>query len=73
MMTVQRQVGKLLHRSTDESQVSILLKDFEEADKMLDKVSLYSKKSRQLINQTNVLSLADRVYESMARCLGLHP
>lgn len=38
MMTVQRQVGKLLHRSADASQVSVLLNDFEEADKMLDKV-----------------------------------
>lgn len=40
MQSVQRQVGKFLLRSADESQVSVLLKDFEDADKMLTKVGL---------------------------------
>ncbi len=38
MQSVQRQVGKFLTRSADGSQVSVLLKDFEDADKMLTKV-----------------------------------
>lgn len=38
MQSVQRQVGKFLTRSADASQVSVLLKDFEDADKMLTKV-----------------------------------
>ena len=38
MMSVQRQFGKLLPRSTDESQVSVMLKEFDDADVMLGKV-----------------------------------
>lgn len=38
MQSVQRQFGKFLSRSADESKVSVLLKDFEDADKMLTKV-----------------------------------
>jgi hypothetical protein len=40
MQTVQRHFGKYMRRSADEQQVSVLLKDFEEADKLLSKVSL---------------------------------
>ncbi len=40
MQSVHRSFGKLLTRSADESQVSILLKDFEDADRMLTKVSI---------------------------------
>ena len=40
MQTMQRQFGKLLPRTADESQVSVLLKDFEDADKMLAKVCM---------------------------------
>ena len=40
MQTVQRRFGKFLPRTADESQVSVLLKDFEDADRMLAKVGL---------------------------------
>ena len=39
MQSMQRRFGKFLPRSADESQVAVLLKDFDEADKMLTKVS----------------------------------
>ena len=39
MQNMQRRFGKLLPRTADESQVSVLLKDFEDADRMLTKVS----------------------------------
>jgi hypothetical protein len=35
---MQRQFGKLLPRTADEAQVGMLIKDFEEADHMLDTV-----------------------------------
>jgi hypothetical protein len=38
MQSVQRHFGKFGRRSADETQVSVLLKDFEEADKLLTKV-----------------------------------
>jgi hypothetical protein len=38
MLKVQRQFGKFMPRTADESHVSVLLKDFEEADKMLTRV-----------------------------------
>lgn len=38
MQSVQRRFGRLLPRTADESQVSVLLKDFDDADKMLAKV-----------------------------------
>ncbi|PWY72924.1 hypothetical protein BO70DRAFT_364706 [Aspergillus heteromorphus CBS 117.55] len=38
MHSMQRQFGRLMKRSADESQVAILLKDFEEADKLLGKI-----------------------------------
>ena len=38
MQRVQRRFGKLLPRTADESQVAVLLKDFDDADKMLAKV-----------------------------------
>ena len=40
MQSVQRRFGKLLPRTADESQVAVLLKDFEDADKMLAKVRI---------------------------------
>ena len=40
MQSMQRRFGKLLPRSADESQVAILLKDFDEADRMLQRVRL---------------------------------
>ena len=38
MQSVQRRFGKFLPRTADESQVAVLLKDFEDADLMLAKV-----------------------------------
>lgn len=38
MNTVHRQFGRLMKRSADDSQVSVLLKDFEDADMLLSKV-----------------------------------
>lgn len=38
MQNMQRRFGKLLPRTVDESQVAVLMKDFEDADKMLAKV-----------------------------------
>lgn len=35
---MHRHLGKFMKRSADESQVSVLLKDFDEADKLLAKV-----------------------------------
>lgn len=37
MQSMSRQFGKFLPRTADESQVAVLLKDFEDADKMLTK------------------------------------
>lgn len=39
MQRVQRRFGKLLPRTADETQVSLLLKDFDDADSMLGRVS----------------------------------
>lgn len=38
MQSVQRRFGKFLPRTADEAQVGVLLKDFDDADKMLAKV-----------------------------------
>ncbi|KAI1906876.1 hypothetical protein LOZ12_005193 [Ophidiomyces ophidiicola] len=38
MLTMHRQFGKLMKRSADESHVSVLLKDFDNADKLLTKI-----------------------------------
>lgn len=38
MQSMHRQFGKLMKRSADDSQVSVLLKDFDNADKLLTKV-----------------------------------
>lgn len=38
MLNINRQFGKFMKRSADESQVSVLLKDFDDADKLLQKV-----------------------------------
>lgn len=39
MQSMQRRFGKFLPRTADETQVAVLLKCFEEADKMLAKVN----------------------------------
>ncbi|EED12920.1 SH3 domain containing protein [Talaromyces stipitatus ATCC 10500] len=38
MQSMHRQFGKLMKRSADDSQVSVLLKDFDNADKLLTKI-----------------------------------
>jgi hypothetical protein len=38
MQSVQRHFGKYMRRSADEQHVSVLLKDFEEAERLLSKV-----------------------------------
>ncbi|KAL4863265.1 hypothetical protein BDV12DRAFT_30276 [Aspergillus spectabilis] len=38
MQTVQRQFGRFMKRSADDNQVAILLKDFDQIDKLLDKI-----------------------------------
>ncbi|GIC89701.1 BAR and SH3 domain-containing protein [Aspergillus udagawae] len=38
MQSVQRQFGRFMKRSADESQVAILLKDFDETDKLLGRI-----------------------------------
>jgi amphiphysin len=44
MNSVHRQFGKLTHKGGgDDAKVSVLLQDFDEADKMLTKVCSHSK------------------------------
>lgn len=38
MQSVQRQFGRFMKRSADDSQVAVLLSDFDQIDKLLDKV-----------------------------------
>ena len=45
MQSVQRRFGKLLPRTADESQVAVLLKEFEDADKMLSRVSIFRERT----------------------------
>lgn len=47
MQSMQRRFGKFLPRSADEAQVAVLLKDFEDADKMLTKVCYSEVTSRK--------------------------
>lgn len=42
MQSVQRHFGKYMRRSADEHNVSVLLKDFDEADHLLAKVGSLS-------------------------------
>jgi amphiphysin len=45
---MQRQFGKLTHRGGgDDAKVSVLLRDFDEADKMLTKVCSQCEASRE--------------------------
>lgn len=77
MLNINRQFGKFMKRSADESQVSVLLKDFDDADKLLQKVwSLLA--TYIVVDQTSVPSLLQmnltnildhRIEQSMARCL----
>lgn len=40
MQSMQRQFGKLMKRSADDSQVAVLMNDFNESDKLLGRVFL---------------------------------
>ncbi|KIX10499.1 uncharacterized protein Z518_01582 [Rhinocladiella mackenziei CBS 650.93] len=46
MQSVQRHFGKYMKRTADEQQVSVLLKDFEDADRLLTKIIETSKQWR---------------------------
>ncbi len=48
MQSMQRRFAKLHTRSADEATVGVLLKEFEDADKMLAKVGPDSKKKQSL-------------------------
>ncbi|MCJ1362027.1 hypothetical protein MMC16_001129 [Acarospora aff. strigata] len=61
MQSVQRRFGKFLPRSADESQVSVLLKDFEDADRMLTKIIDASKAWRD--SWTSILGAQHRLID----------
>ena len=41
MQSVQRRFGKYMKRTADEGQISVLLKDFDDADQLLTRVSCF--------------------------------
>jgi len=41
MQSVQRHFGKYMKRTADEGQISVLLKDFDDADQLLTRVSVF--------------------------------
>ncbi|EEP79405.1 predicted protein [Uncinocarpus reesii 1704] len=68
MLTMHRQFGKLMKRSADESQVSVLLKDFDNADKLLTKIIDSSKAWRDawssiLTYQARLLQEFETLYQ----------
>ncbi|KAL8821298.1 MAG: hypothetical protein Q9191_007336 [Dirinaria sp. TL-2023a] len=68
MQSVQRRFGKLLPRTADESQVAVLLKDFDDADKMLAKIIDASKAWRDswrdiLVTQQRLVNGFQVMYE----------
>lgn len=70
MKPIQRQYGKIMHKGAgDTAKVSVLLNDYEDADKMLTKVC-----ARFTANAHYQLTfLADhRGLESVERCLGVY-
>jgi hypothetical protein len=66
MQTVQRQFGKFMKRSADESQISVLLKDFEDADILLAKVRSIPQRALQSTLPISILdpSLNEWSYRS---------
>ncbi|OQU99760.1 BAR domain-containing protein [Cladophialophora immunda] len=64
MHSVQRHFGKYMKRSADEQQVSVLLKDFEEADKLLTKIIEASKAWRE--SWTSILTHQHRVFDEFS-------
>ena len=57
MQSVQRHFGKYMKRTADEGQVSVLLKDFDDADQLLTRVSfnLHGALDAKLIGAEDVL------------------
>lgn len=68
MQSMQRKFGRMTSkRSADDSQVAVLMKDFEDADNLLSKVG-----SLILVTRVPTDSPLDhRVHQSLARCLDL--
>ncbi|KAE8154127.1 hypothetical protein BDV25DRAFT_1824 [Aspergillus avenaceus] len=67
MQSVQRHFGKLMKRSADDSQVGILLKDFDEANKLLGRIIDSTKAWRDawsslLVYQARMLSELEGLY-----------
>ncbi|KAE8373600.1 hypothetical protein BDV26DRAFT_271666 [Aspergillus bertholletiae] len=67
MQSVQRHFGKLMKRSADDSQVAILLKDFDEANKLLGRIIDSTKAWRDawsslLTYQARILSELEGLY-----------
>ncbi|KAF7586903.1 hypothetical protein BBP40_008032 [Aspergillus hancockii] len=67
MQSVQRQFGKFMKRSADDGQVAILLKDFDEANKLLGRIIDSTKAWRDawsslLSYQTRILSELENLY-----------
>ncbi len=67
MQSVQRKFGK--PRTADESQVAVLLKDFDDADKMLARVRYDAALVFPEEFDTQCF-LDNRSFESLAGCLG---
>ena len=68
---MQRTFGKFLPRTADESQVAVLLKEFDDADKMLSKVgqqSLHYLGNWDLLIE-GLFTTASRCHQSLARLL----
>ncbi|PGH34044.1 hypothetical protein GX50_03100 [[Emmonsia] crescens] len=61
MNSVHRQFGKFMKRSADDSQVSVLLKDFDDADKLLARVIDSSKAWRDA--WTSILTYQSRLVQ----------
>lgn len=67
MQSVQRQFGRFMKRSADESQVAILLKDFDETDKLLGRIVESTRAWRDawssiLLHQERMLCEFDGIY-----------
>ncbi|RMZ78998.1 hypothetical protein DV737_g3663, partial [Chaetothyriales sp. CBS 132003] len=67
MHSVQRRLGKYMKRSADETQVSVLLKDFEDADQLLTRIIEASRAWREawvslLTHQHRMLIEFDTLY-----------
>lgn len=68
MQSVQRHFGKYMKRTADESQVSVLLKDFDDADKMLTRVwdPFSTRKTAIIVFVANGVVTDNRCFQSLA-------